>query len=131
MYHPNLLETRGAAAPQQHGRSERERERMSHFLKTRFSVSCDIVGGLSNPSKMPCYSTSLPATECKTGSELARIEGSVCHGCYAREGCYLFASTREAMARRLASLSHPDWVPAMAALAAAWANTRSMLACTG
>ena len=29
-----------------------------------------IVGGLSRPGKMPCYSINLPATECKTGAKL-------------------------------------------------------------
>ena len=40
-----------------------------------------IVGGLSTPGKMPCYSINLPATECKTGAKLARVPGTTCHGC--------------------------------------------------
>ena len=43
---------------------------------------------LSNTSKMPCHSYSLPAQACKTGSKLAKVPGSVCHGCYALKGFY-------------------------------------------
>jgi len=42
-----------------------------------------IVGGLSKPSKMPGWAYGLPAAECKTGSKLVKIPGSVCSGCYA------------------------------------------------
>ena len=42
-----------------------------------------ITGGLSSPSKMPGYSYNLPAIHCKTGSKLAQIPGTTCHGCYA------------------------------------------------
>ena len=43
---------------------------------------------LSNTSKMPCHSFSIPAQVCKTGSKLAKVPGSVCHGCYALKGFY-------------------------------------------
>jgi len=59
------------------------------------------IGGLSDPDKMPCESYSTPAEDCITGSKLAPVEGTVCFFCYARKGCYLFKSTREAMARRM------------------------------
>lgn len=62
------------------------------------------LGGLSNPSKMPCVSWSTPATACHTGSKLAKLPGTTCHGCYALKGCYTFRSTQEAMARRLDTL---------------------------
>jgi len=62
------------------------------------------VGGLSKPSKMPWYSYNLPATACKTGSKLAKIQGAVCHDCYAFRGNYVWPVVRNAMAKRLASL---------------------------
>ena len=36
----------------------------------------DITGSLSKPSKMPGHAYGLPAQECKTGSKLAKVEGS-------------------------------------------------------
>ena len=75
-----------------------------------------IVGGLSTPGKMPCYSINLPATECKTGAKLARVPGTTCHGCYALKGRYRFKTTKRAMARRLAAITGPLWVQAMTAL---------------
>ena len=47
------------------------------------------MGGVSNTEKMPCYSWSLSAYECKTGGKLAKVPGSVCAGCYAMKGNYL------------------------------------------
>jgi len=75
-----------------------------------------IVGGLSTPGKMPCYSINLPATECKVGSILAREPGTTCHGCYALKGRYRFKTTKRAMARRLRALTHGAWTKAMTAL---------------
>jgi hypothetical protein len=75
-----------------------------------------IVGGLSTPGKMPCYSINLPATACKVGSILAREPGTTCHGCYALKGRYRFKKTKKAMARRLAALAHGSWTAAMTAL---------------
>ena len=42
-----------------------------------------ITGSLTRTSKMPGLSYSLPAWECKTGSKLRKIKGSVCASCYA------------------------------------------------
>ena len=75
-----------------------------------------ITGGLSAPSKMPGPAFNLPATKCITGSRLAQIPGSVCHGCYALKGRYRFTNVRLALARRLESLKHPRWVEAMTVL---------------
>ena len=75
-----------------------------------------IVGGLSTPGKMPCYSINLPATACLTGSILTRVPGTTCHGCYALKGRYRFKTTKRAMARRLQALTNPLWVQAMTAL---------------
>jgi len=71
---------------------------MSRLRKPHDSIKA--VGGLSNPSKMPCLSWSIPAETCKLGSLLHRNPNSVCSTCYALKGCYTFKSTVEAMQRR-------------------------------
>ena len=76
----------------------------------------EIVGGLSTPGKMPCYSINLPAAACITGQILARVPGTTCHGCYAMKGRYRFKTTKKAMARRLAALQDSRWVRAMVVL---------------
>ena len=75
-----------------------------------------VVGGLSNPSKTPGKSIRLPASECKVGSKLQKIAGSVCSGCYALKGSYQFPVVQKAQYRRLQSLDHPRWVNAMVTL---------------
>ena len=75
-----------------------------------------LVGGLSKPSKMPGWAYGLPAAECKTGSKLVNIENSVCSGCYALKGCYVFPVVQAAQYRRLESIKSPLWVGAMALL---------------
>ena len=75
-----------------------------------------IVGGLSATGKMPCPSINLPAVACVTGSKLAKVPGTTCHGCYALKGRYNFKYTKIAMARRLAALQDSRWVRAMVVL---------------
>jgi len=75
-----------------------------------------LVGGLSKPSKMPGWSIGIPAKECKTGGKLVNVKGSVCEGCYALKGCYVFAVVQKAQYKRLEAIQHPDWVEAMATL---------------
>jgi hypothetical protein len=75
-----------------------------------------IVGGLSQTSKMPTMSISLPATLCKTGSKLRQVEGSVCSKCYACKGAYVWKSTETALKRRYDALGGAQWVDAMVAL---------------
>ena len=76
-----------------------------------------IIGGsLSKPSKMPGFSIGLPAKECKTGSKLRKVQGSTCYDCYALKGCYVFKVVQDAQYRRLAAVSSPQWVQAMAHL---------------
>lgn len=72
-----------------------------------------IHGGLSKPSKMPGFAYGLPAKNCKTGGKLRAVKGSVCSKCYAMKGRYVFGNVAAAQERRLASLTHPDWVAAM------------------
>jgi len=76
----------------------------------------EITGGLSAPSKMPGPSYNLPAQGCITGAKLVKIPGSVCSGCYALKGRYNFSNVRLALARRMESLTHPQWVLAMTVL---------------
>jgi hypothetical protein len=76
----------------------------------------DIVGSLSNTSKMPCYSWGLDARECKRGSVLRRIQGTSCSICYAHKGNYSRPNVRKTLQRRLEGLSHPRWKEAMVVL---------------
>jgi hypothetical protein len=48
-----------------------------------------------------------------TGAKLAKVPGSTCASCYALRGNYRFSGVKLAQARRLASISSPDWVEAM------------------
>ena len=75
-----------------------------------------LVGGLSKPSKMPGWSIGLPAKECKTGSKLQAVPGSVCYDCYAMKGCYVFKVVQEAQYKRLKAIYTAPWVQAMATL---------------
>ena len=77
------------------------------------SEAWEIVGGLSEPSKMPCYGYSIPARHCQTGQKLAQVAGSVCSGCYALKGRYMFANVQSCLDRRFASLKDTRWVGAM------------------
>ena len=75
-----------------------------------------ITGGLSKPNKMPGPSINLPASQCITGSRLAKVAGSTCSGCYALKGRYRFPNVKEAMQRRLDKLHDPRWIEAMVTL---------------
>jgi hypothetical protein len=76
----------------------------------------EITGGLSAPGKMPEGSYNLPASACQTGAKLRKISGTPCYKCYAFKGRYNFSNVKKALARRLASLDHPQWVEAMTVL---------------
>jgi len=75
-----------------------------------------ITGGLSNPSKMPGRAYSIPASRCNVGSKLAKVKGSVCHGCYALKGMYRFGNVQKALEKRYQSLADVRWVNSMALL---------------
>lgn len=47
-----------------------------------------VCGTLTQTSKMPCKSISLPTEACITGFKMAQIEGSICSKCYADKGFY-------------------------------------------
>ena len=91
---------------------------MSTLAKRQFKTvkeALEFVGGLSNPSKMPCHSYGISAKLCETGAKLAKVEGSVCWDCYALKGMYADWNTpvHNAHARRLEAMQSPDWVSAM------------------
>ena len=61
----------------------------------------ELVGGLSDTSKMPELSWSTPAEECNVGGRLRLIAGSTCSSCYAMKGRYPTPTVQRAMYRRL------------------------------
>ena len=73
----------------------------------------EIAGTLGKPSKMPGFAYGISAFNCKTGSKLAQIEGSVCHGCYARKANYKYPSVVLAHQKREANLGSIEWQNAM------------------
>lgn len=79
------------------------------------SMTCalaeSIAGKLSQTTKMPCKSYSLPTSACRAGAYLSEIPNSVCSKCYAKKGNYRF--NEKARQARLATLEHPRWVEAM------------------
>ncbi len=73
-----------------------------------------IVQGLTQTEKMPSFSYSIPAKECKKGSTLRNIENSVFSTCYALKGNYVrYPKIMEIQYKRLKSINNPDWVNAM------------------
>ena len=53
-----------------------------------------VCGTLTQTSKMPCKSSSLPTESCQTGFKMAQIAGSICASCYADKGFYaVYANT--------------------------------------
>lgn len=72
-----------------------------------------IVGGLSRPSKMPCFAWGIPAETCRVGSQIANVSNSVCHSCYALKGFFRTPKVKQAYQRRLDASSNPEWVTAM------------------
>jgi len=92
------------------------KKRVIRQVKKNLPDEWEIVGSLSVTTKMPGFSIGLPADECITGSELAKVEGSVCEECYAKRGHYKYDVVQNALYRRLYSLNHPLWVPSLATL---------------
>ena len=84
-----------------------------------------ITGGLTNTSKMPCYSYGIPAYTCGVGSPLRReSKESVCSKCYAHKSRYSMIRVKDAYHRRydsvLEALANKEdkekWIEAMAYL---------------
>jgi len=83
----------------------------------RVSELLNIIGGLSEPSKMPGYSYSISAFRCNVGGSLRKVEGSTCNNCYACKGNYVrFPAVQKALQRRYESLFDPRWTSAFIAL---------------
>ena len=75
-----------------------------------------ITGSMTRPTKMPGLSYSLPAWECKTGSKLRKVKGSVCASCYALKGNYTrYKAIKAAQYVRLEALKDQRWIAAMVA----------------
>lgn len=79
----------------------------------RLNMAQAIAGTLGKPSKMPGRSYGISAKLCKVGAKLAKIAGSVCHGCYALKSNYSYPSVQQAHATRAAGLSSVSWRAAM------------------
>tara|TARA_R110000803_G_scaffold94110_9_gene161626 strand:- start:3942 stop:4571 length:630 start_codon:yes stop_codon:yes gene_type:complete len=71
------------------------------------------IGTLSAPSKMPCYSFSISAKLCITGQKLRKVKNSICSKCYALKGRYVFPNVQDALAKRFAGMSDPQWIDKM------------------
>lgn len=80
---------------------------------SKLTEAREAVGGLSNTTKMPCKSYNLPAQDCKTGAKLFNVPGSVCSGCYALKGNYMWPNVKNALKRRLDAIINSDWVENM------------------
>lgn len=72
-------------------------------------------GGLTQTTKMPCKSYSLPTIACKTGFKMRAIAGSICADCYAEKGNYKkYQNNIEPVQHaRLVSITDELWVDAM------------------
>lgn len=57
-------------------------------VKMTKTVAAAVCGGLSQTTKMPCKSSSLPTEACITGFQMAKLPGSICSICYADRGNY-------------------------------------------
>jgi len=77
-----------------------------------------LTGGLTQTTKMPCKSYSLPTEACTTGFKMSQVEGSICSFCFANKGNYARYQNRikPAQFARLDSINDPNWVDAMVAL---------------
>jgi len=91
---------------------------MHKTIMMRKAEAQSICGTLTQTSKMPCKSYSLPTEACQTGYKMAQIKGSICASCYADKGFYkVYANTiKPAQFARLDSINDPHWVDAMVSL---------------
>jgi len=75
----------------------------------------EIHGGLTQTTKLPCKSYSLPTIACRTGFKMRAIAGSICADCYAEKGNYrkYQHNIEPAQHARLVSITDNLWVDAM------------------
>jgi len=83
---------------------------------TKSEAKLILGSGLSCTSKMPCYSFNLSALDCKTGSKLVGLKGSVCEGCYALSGNYQRYKLPFKMQPKTEKINNLKWVDAMTKL---------------
>ena len=77
---------------------------------TELQIAKEKVGGLSNTSKMPCFSWGIPTRYCKRGKELQKDKSSICGSCYAMSGAYLWRPVDNAYTRRYKAWKNlPNW----------------------
>jgi hypothetical protein len=78
-------------------------------------VAATVCGTLTQTSKMPCKSYSLPTEACITGFKMSQMAGSICSSCYANNGFYrVYANTiKPAQFSRLDSINDSNWVSGM------------------
>jgi hypothetical protein len=95
-------------------------------VPTRMSDLMDIIGGLSEPSKMPGYSYSISAFRCNVGGSLRNVENSTCKHCYACKGNYVrFPAVQISLERRYESLFDSRWTAAFIAVLNRKTNVRT------
>jgi hypothetical protein len=82
---------------------------MTTATALNFDSAWDLIGGLSNPSKMPWWGWSTPAKQCQTGTKLRKKVGSVCHKCYAMRGFYNMPNVAKALAKRAIAVTDPQF----------------------
>lgn len=103
---------------------DRDGQRRQRFMSLEDAKR--IAGRLGEPSKMPGYAYGLDPFQCRKGSELARIPGSVCSECYARTPNYTrWPGVMKGWQDRMrGTLDNPRWSTAMVELVT-WAGERS------
>lgn len=86
---------------------------------TTIGEAKEIIGDFSTASKMPCWSYSIPAEYCHTGTKLRGIKDSICSDCYAcdnghKSGWFTKDRVLQPMTHRLLQvLFNPRWTEAM------------------
>jgi hypothetical protein len=112
---PSILPPKGAFGPIPYADPVAVLRLVRDWAGRPLHALLQVVGGLSSPSKMPCYGYSIPAKYCAIGQILAKMKGTVCSGCYADDrGRYAFANVKLAMLRRFRALRNADeWCAAM------------------
>ncbi len=76
----------------------------------------NVIGSLSNVTKIPFPGFSTSATECHMGAILSKIKGSTCSCCYAKQGHNLRPVVQAAYKKRSEAIDEPYWVDFMAEL---------------
>lgn len=89
---------------------------LSNIVGLSREAAWKIVGGLSRPTKMPCYAWGIPAQSCQVGMKLFGNKKSVCGKCYALKGYFRTNKVKRTYERRLARADDPRWIRAMAKL---------------